>query len=52
MRILEEFETLVKNQLHAGRHSIQINSSDLPTGVYFYKLISGNFVSIKKMVIM
>ena len=36
----------------AGRHQIKLNASDLSSGVYFYKLEAGNFVSVKKLVLL
>ena len=36
----------------AGYHSIEFNASDLPSGVYFYRLQSGNFIDTKKMILL
>ena len=33
----------------AGFHTIQFNASDIPSGVYFYRINSGDFTSTKKM---
>lgn len=48
-----ELETIVEGYFEAGYHStfFTINSS-LPSGIYFYKLTSENFTSVKKMVLM
>lgn len=35
----------------AGTHSISIDASELPSGVYLYKLLSGDFTDSKKMVL-
>jgi peptidoglycan/xylan/chitin deacetylase (PgdA/CDA1 family) len=35
--------------LKKGYHSINFNASNLSSGIYFYQLISGGYVSIKKM---
>ncbi len=35
----------------AGRQSARFNASRLTTGVYFYRIHAGNFVSVKKMVL-
>jgi len=36
----------------AGKHQIKLNASDLSSGVYFYKLEAGNFVNVKKLILM
>ena len=36
----------------AGVHAVTFQNNHLPSGAYFYKLQSGDFVSIKKMVLM
>jgi hypothetical protein len=35
----------------AGSYSINFNASDLPSGIYFYKLEAGQFSQIKKMIL-
>lgn len=42
---------LVADQLQAGRHTIQFKGDDLPSGIYFYKITSGKFQDIKRMLI-
>lgn len=46
-----EIRTLVNSILPAGEHSVDFNASELPSGVYFYKLTSGDFTDTKKMVL-
>jgi hypothetical protein len=46
-----EMETLVNQQLNAGTYSVDFNASNFPSGVYFYNLTAGNFVSNKKMIL-
>ena len=36
----------------AGTHSVTIDASNLSSGIYFYKLSAGDFVSIKKMMLL
>jgi len=43
--------TLVNEQKFAGTYQVIFDATDLPSGVYFYRLKTGNFVNIKKMVI-
>ena len=49
---LKEITNLVNENKEAGYHSIEFNASNLPSGVYFYKIMSGNFSEIKKMILM
>ena len=43
--------TLFEKHFTAGEHEITFNAFDLPTGVYFYKLSSGHFEQVKKMIV-
>jgi endonuclease/exonuclease/phosphatase family metal-dependent hydrolase len=36
----------------AGKFSVSIDASALPSGTYFYRLSAGNFVSMKKMILL
>jgi hypothetical protein len=47
-----EVTTVVDEKLNPGQHTIRWNSGDLPSGIYFYKVQSGNFSAIKKMVLL
>jgi choice-of-anchor B domain-containing protein len=46
-----EISTLVNQQLKPGIYEYDWNASNLPSGVYLYKLNSGEFSSTKKMVL-
>jgi hypothetical protein len=39
---------LVNQKQNAGIHSVTWNASDLPTGVYFYKISADHFTAVKK----
>jgi hypothetical protein len=41
----------VNEYKQAGTYTVEFNASDLPSGVYMYKLEAGNFVDTKKMVL-
>jgi len=43
---------LVNEQKLAGSYVVSFNASGFPSGVYFYKLIAGNYVSINKMMLL
>jgi len=46
-----EVATLVNGYTTAGSHDVQFNATNLASGVYFYKLTSGDLVQTKKMVL-
>lgn len=46
-----EVADLVNDYRNAGYHSVNFNASNLSTGVYFYTLTAGDFVSVKKMLL-
>jgi hypothetical protein len=48
----KEVATLVDEYKNAGSYKAEFNAGNLPSGVYFYKLISNNYVSIKKMMLL
>jgi hypothetical protein len=37
---------------NAGNYSLNFNASNLPSGIYFYRLEAGQFTQVKKMMIM
>jgi hypothetical protein len=47
-----EITTLINEEKEAGIHSYILNANvlNLPSGVYFYQLIAGDYVAIKKMI--
>ena len=47
-----EIETLIGEEKPAGTYEINFDASNLPSGVYFYRLKAGSFVETKKMVLM
>lgn len=44
-------EVLVNKELAPGSYKYEWNAADYPSGIYFYKLQSGEFVETKKMVL-
>jgi hypothetical protein len=48
----EEVRQLVNNQLNAGIHYISFDASGLASGVYIYRLISEDFTSTKRMILL
>jgi|WetSurMetagenome_2_1015567.scaffolds.fasta_scaffold124483_2 hypothetical protein len=47
-----EVRTLLNENRQAGTHSIEFNASNLSSGIYFYKIVSGNYSEIKKMILL
>jgi hypothetical protein len=47
----QEVATLVNEFQLAGYKSIEFNAGSLPSGVYFYRAVSGKFIDTKKMVL-
>jgi hypothetical protein len=46
-----EIRTLVNDYKTAGNYSISFDASRLASGIYFYQLRSGNYISTKKMLL-
>jgi hypothetical protein len=44
-----EVATLIDKQQTSGNYEVIFNANNLPSGVYYYRLISGNFSETKKM---
>lgn len=47
----KEVATLVNKKMDKGSYSVSFNASKLTSGVYFYKIVSGNFSSVKRMML-
>lgn len=48
----KEVSTLVDEKLNAGGYEIDFNASNLTSGTYFYRLIAGEFIETKKMLLL
>jgi hypothetical protein len=46
-----EVQTLVNETKSAGTYTVSFDAASVPSGVYFYSLEAGNFISTKKMVL-
>jgi hypothetical protein len=44
--------TLVDQEMEAGYYNVNWNAGQLASGIYIYRIISGSFVSTKKMILM
>ena len=45
----QKVATLVNGYMSSGSHMVTFNASHLASGIYTYRLVSGNFVQVKKM---
>lgn len=56
MKVLDilgrEIATLVNETKSAGTYSVEWNASQFPSGMYFYRMQAGNFVQIKKLLLL
>jgi hypothetical protein len=48
----QKVATLVNSFMQAGSYIYQFDASKLASGVYFYRIEAGNFLSVKKMILM
>ena len=45
-------ETLVDKEMESGYHEVNFDASKLSSGVYLYQLQAGEYVSVKKMLLL
>jgi len=45
-------ETLIRGPLEAGRHRVRFDASQLPSGLYLYRMRAGPFSRIEKMILL
>ena len=48
----KEVATLVNKDQAAGNYTVDFSASNLASGVYFYRIQAGNFIQMKKMILM
>jgi len=48
----KEVITLLNQRLQAGSYKVIFDGSGLPSGMYFYKLTAGEFIEVKKMLLL
>ncbi len=48
----QQVATLVQGEKEAGYHEVQLDGSGLSSGVYFYRMTAGDYVSTKKLLLL
>jgi hypothetical protein len=48
----EEIRTLVNEDKPAGIYEFQFNSTGIASGIYYYRIDSGNFTDTKKLIVL
>jgi photosystem II stability/assembly factor-like uncharacterized protein len=47
-----EIKTLINEYLKAGTYEVEFEANDLTSGVYFYRMVSGNYSETKKLILL
>ncbi len=47
----EKLKILIDKYYNSGKYNITFNAEELPSGIYFYRLITENFIQTKKMML-
>ncbi|MEE8186744.1 MAG: T9SS type A sorting domain-containing protein [Nitrososphaerales archaeon] len=45
-------ETILKQHMEAGYHTLQWNATDVPSGIYFIRMVSGDFSQVRKAMVL
>jgi len=48
----QEVTTLLNTELRSGTHEVTFDAADLPSGIYFYRIQSGEYTAVKKMLLL
>ncbi|OLD80491.1 MAG: hypothetical protein AUI33_01785 [Ignavibacteria bacterium 13_1_40CM_2_61_4] len=46
-----KIQTLEKGESRPGKYAVSFDGSQLPSGVYFYRLNAGEFIQSKRMIL-
>ena len=46
-----EVKTLINEIKHPGYYEVEFDGSNLPSGIYYYKLEAGSFIQVRKMML-
>ena len=48
----QKIKTLLNKSMSAGLHEVEFTTKDLPSGIYFYRIETGEFQQVRKMVLL
>ena len=48
----QKIKELVNENKEAGNYSVEFNAGNLPSGIYYYRIVTGNFTDVKKMILL
>jgi hypothetical protein len=48
----KEIKTLVNHVQTPGSYEVTFDGTNLPSGIYYYQLIAGDFIETKKMILL
>ena len=48
----KEIKTLINDQKSSGNYSVELDASELPSGIYYYQLVAGSYSSTKKLIVL
>ena len=47
----QKVRTLIDKEMKPGYHEVEFNADDLSSGIFFYRIITGEFTAVKKMIL-
>jgi len=47
-----EVTTLLEGEQNAGKYEVEFNGTNLPSGIYFYQLQAGEFLAVRKLLLL
>jgi hypothetical protein len=48
----EKIVNLVNESMQAGYYEVEWNAAGLPSGIYMYRIVAGDYTSVQKMILM
>jgi peptidoglycan/xylan/chitin deacetylase (PgdA/CDA1 family) len=48
----QEVTTIEHGYTNKGNHKVSFNAEDLPSGIYYYRIIAGKYSAVKKMILL